>query len=84
MIFPRGVLKTEGCDLGFQHSPRDLVIVNECKSIFDLYSDNVVVISDDFFIPCLGKTLFFQHPITSIKFIGQSLLGFAHDLEICG
>ena len=32
-----GVLKTLGYALGFQHSPRDLVKVNEWKIIFDPY-----------------------------------------------
>ena len=34
---PRGVLKTSGYALGFQHSPRDLANVNEWKIMFDPY-----------------------------------------------
>ena len=29
------MLKTEGDALGFQHFPRDLANVNECKIVFD-------------------------------------------------
>ena len=35
---PRGLLKTSGYALGFQHSPRDLANVNEWKIMFDPYN----------------------------------------------
>ena len=34
---PRGILKTSGFALGFQHLPRDLANVNEWKIRFDPY-----------------------------------------------
>ena len=34
---PWEVLKTEAEGLGFQHLPRDLANVNECKTMFDPY-----------------------------------------------
>ena len=40
-LVPRGVLKTSGYALGFQHSPRDLANVNEWKIIFDPYIDTI-------------------------------------------
>ena len=35
---PLEMLKTSGFALGFQHRPRDLVNVNEWKTMFDPYS----------------------------------------------
>ena len=41
---PRGVLKTSGFALGFQHSSRDLEIVNEWKIMFDSYSEKFIAV----------------------------------------
>ena len=37
---PRGMLKTSGFALGFQHLPRDLANVNEWKIMFDPFNAN--------------------------------------------